>query len=209
MYLSCRIFGRVCKHGFAINDRASWLGGVVEPRSAGLREGVMREREGVRERRKYAPASTKSNSKRYKIVAAAVTDTRYDDDDNDVQFCFVFNYRNNDSYSYNTLLYFIDNVVESIEFLPADEKHNAAWCIREYIVWYKEVLMYTHKLYYVIICTYITCDIITCIVVSSGAAVDEWMNSTGEWKNKRESQRVTKRRSGMGRERDGQTDRQT
>jgi len=60
-------------HGFAINDRASWLGGVVDPRSAGAREGAT-ERE--REREDNTPASTKSNSKRYKIVAAAVTDTR-------------------------------------------------------------------------------------------------------------------------------------
>jgi len=121
MYLSCRIFGRVCYTDLPLTTGlAGWAGWW----SRGAPDWE-REQETKREREENTPASTKSNSKRYKIVAAAVTDTRYDDDDNDVQFCFVFNYRNNNSYSYNTLLYFIDNVVESIEYLPVDEKHDA------------------------------------------------------------------------------------
>lgn len=77
-------------------------------------------------------------------------------------------------------------------------------------MWYKEVLMYTHKLYYVIICTYITCDIITCIVVRSGAAVEysEWSRRESEKINERvrESQQGMVGRMDREREMDGQTD---
>lgn len=184
MYLSCKIFGRVCYTDLPLTTgRAGW--------AEWWRRGAP-EWEREQEREDNTPASTKSNSKRYKIVAAAVTDTRRWRR----QRCTIVLFLTIETTIHTRIILYYtlsitlsnrSNFCQSMNITPW-RKRGARPYMR-----YEEVLMYTHKLYYVIIYTYIACDIIICIVVSSGAAVEEWMKSTGEWKNKRESQRVTKR----------------